>query len=65
MAVSSSLLGGGGMAMSCTPPLTPSDWQHLACKAIQIGLIDCASVQVVENSMHIISIYAAAIPISK
>jgi len=65
MAVSSSLVGGGGMAMSCTLPLMPSDWQHHACMLIQIGLIDCASVQVAYNSMHIISIYAAAIPISR
>ncbi|AKI01782.1 hypothetical protein IMCC20628_03089 [Hoeflea sp. IMCC20628] len=53
------------MTMSCTLPLMPSDWQHLVCKAIQIGAIDFASDQVADNLMQITSIYPSAIPISR
>ena len=63
--VSSSLVGDGGMTISCILPLSPSSWQNLAYKAIQIGAIDFASDQVADNSMQITSIYPSAIPISR
>jgi hypothetical protein len=43
----------------------PSDWKCHALTAIQFGLIDPALDRVADKSLHIISIYAAAIPIAK
>jgi hypothetical protein len=50
--------------MTRTLLLMSSDWKRRARKAIQFGLIDFGLDQVTRNSMHIISIYHSAIPIS-
>jgi len=41
------------------------DWEQLAYKAIHIVLIGATSDRVAGNLTHIISIYAAAIPIAR